>query len=248
MGSRKRDYSIFNRFEFERQPIGVKFLFKTPEEIKPLNKTLAFCEMFVAAQQGEPFYAGKDNHECAGTLPLGMADTEPFFASGMVGERLGVFEEARAGRRPYLVLPKLEKGTVNYVAFSPLAKLTFDPDVLIVTATLKQAEILMRAYSYRTAKMWSSRFTNVLGCAWLYIYPYLSGEVNYMVTGLCSGGMVARQILPEALALIAIPFDQLPAMMENLENMEWFPQEYAVGRDGADDYFRKITGELSQET
>ena len=246
MGSAQPDFEIFKKFEFERQPVGVKLLFEKPEGINHLNKTLAFCEMLPEAQKGDMFYATKENHECAGTFPLGMVDIEPFFASGLVGKKLGVFEDARAGKRPYFVLPRLERNTANYVAFSPLNKLSFDPDVLIVTANLRQAEILLRASSYRTGRLWTSKTTAVLGCAWLYVYPYISGELNYMVTGICSGGMTARRILPEGLVLISIPYDQIPAIIENLKNMEWVPPEYIMGRDGANEFFKKLTDEASR--
>jgi len=247
MNSNKIDFSILNKFKFEKQPVGVKFLFNKPKGINQINKTLAFCEMFIEAQTNEPFYTTKENHECAGTIPLGMVDVEPFFASGMVGEKLGVFEDARTGKRPYYVLPRLEKNTVNYVAFSALSQMSFDPDILIVTANLNQAEIILRASSYRTGQMWTSKTTAVLGCAWLYIHPYISGEMNYMVTGICSGGMTARKILPEGFVLISIPFDQLPGILDNLKNMQWIPPEYKVGRDGANEFFKNIVNEVIQD-
>jgi uncharacterized protein (DUF169 family) len=246
MGSSKIDFSVLNKFNFQKQPVGVKFMFNKPAGINHLNKTLAFCEMFIEAQNSEPFYVTKENHECAGTIPLGMVDVEPLFASGMVGEKLGVFEDARTGKRPYYVLPRFEKNTVNYVVFSSLSHLTFDPDILIVTANLNQAEIILRASSYRTGQMWTSKTTAVLGCAWLYIYPYISGEMNYMVTGICSGGMTARRILPEGLVLISIPFDQIPGILDNLKNMQWVPPEYKVSRDRANEFFNNIVKEMSQ--
>jgi uncharacterized protein (DUF169 family) len=54
---------------------------------------------------------------------------------------------------------------VNYVAFSPLDKLTFDPDVLIITARPAQAEIVLRAMTYSTGELYNSRTTPVMGCA-----------------------------------------------------------------------------------
>jgi uncharacterized protein (DUF169 family) len=39
------DLSIYSKFNFERPPVGVKFLFFKPEGIKQLDKTLAICEM-----------------------------------------------------------------------------------------------------------------------------------------------------------------------------------------------------------
>jgi hypothetical protein len=59
----KQDLSIFNKFNFEKPPVGVKFLFFRPEGMKQLSmdKNLSFCEMLKEAQQSKtPFYFG--NH------------------------------------------------------------------------------------------------------------------------------------------------------------------------------------------
>lgn len=240
------DLSIFNKFNFERKPVGVKFLLGKPDGIKKLDKTLAFCEMLPEAQKGSPFYATKEDFECVGPLVLGMEEGDPIFESGQVGPRLGIFKEARANRRIYPVIPRLTQGTVRYVVFSPLDKLSFEPDVLVVTANPSQAEILLRAHSYTTGKMWSCKGTPVIGCAWLFIYPYLSGELNFTVTGLGSG-MRARQVLPEGLILISIPYDLLPRMIENLQDMEWVLQDYVEGREAHRKRFEKLTEALRQE-
>ncbi len=246
MSSIQQDLSIFNKFNFERKPVGIKFLLSKPDGIEKLDKILAFCEMLREAQEGSPFYAVKEDFECVGPLILGMVDPDPIFESGQMGPRLGIFKEARANRRIYPVIPRLTKDTVNYVAFSPLDKLSFEPDVLVVTANPSQAEILLRANSYTTGKMWTAKGTPVIGCAWLFIYPYVSGELNFTVTGLGSG-MKARQVLPEGLILLSIPWDLLPSMIENLQDMEWVLPDYTEGRDAHNERFKRITEALRQE-
>ena len=67
--------------------------------------------------------------------------------------------------------------------------------------------------------------TNVLGCAWLYVYPYKTGEVNYITTGL-GWGMKARKAFPEGHQLISIPFDWLPIITQNLKEMPWIPPSF----------------------
>jgi uncharacterized protein (DUF169 family) len=238
MSSSQQDLSIFNKFNFEKPPVGVKFLPTKPKGIKRLNKILDFCEMLVEAQNGAPFYARKEDFTCVGPLLLGMVDGDPIFESGQVGPKLEVFKEARANRRIYQVIPRLASGTVNYVAFSPLDKLSFEPDVLVVTANTSQAEILLRAASYTSGKMWSSKGTPVIGCAWLYIYPYVSGELNFTVTGF-GFGMRARRLFPEGLLLISIPWDLLPSMVQNLQDMKWVPHSYTIGRE---EHKRKVKG------
>jgi uncharacterized protein (DUF169 family) len=49
------DLSVFNRFNFERRPVGIKYLPNKPECIKKTDKKLALCEMLSEGQKGRPF-------------------------------------------------------------------------------------------------------------------------------------------------------------------------------------------------
>jgi uncharacterized protein (DUF169 family) len=249
MSSIQRDLSVFNKFNFERKPVGVKYLLSKPDGIQMLDKNLDFCEMFKEAQEASPFYAVRENFGVCrvGPLLLGMTDPDPIKESGQMASKLGILKEARAGRRIYQYIPRLAKNSVNYVTFSSFDKLSFEPDVLIVTANPSQAEILLRAMSYTTGKIWSSKGTAVLECAWLYIYPYLSGELNFTVTGFGSG-MKARQILPDGLILVSIPYDLLPGIIENLRDMEWVLLSYTEGRDEHIKRQKRAGNALKQES
>lgn len=246
MHSTTLDYSILDKFNFERKPVGVKFLLNKPAGIKKLDKSFAFCEMLAEAQKGSAFYASQENFPCMGPFVLGMVDAEPIFASGQVGARDGLFKEARANRRIYHYIPKLGKGTVRYVSFSPLDKLTFEPDVLIITAQVNQAEILLRALCYSTGKMITTHTTPAMMCAWIYIYPFVSGELNYAISGL-GAGMKSRGVLPEGLMIISIPHDLLPMIVENLQEMEWVLPAYTLSEDEKRVYFQKAVDALRQE-
>jgi uncharacterized protein (DUF169 family) len=246
MSSRPQELSIFNKFKFERKPVGVKFLPAKPRGIKRLDKILDFCEMLVEAQQGSTFYVTKRNFTCVGPLILGMVDSDPVFESGRVGPKLEVFKHARANRKIYRFLPKLAKDTANYVAFSPLDKLSFEPDVLVVTADPSQAEIILRANSYTTGNMWSAKGTPVAACAWLYIYPYVSGEINFMMPGF-SFGMRSRRLFPEGVLLISIPRHLLPDIVKNLQDMKWVPHSYTIGREEHKKKARRIVEALRRE-
>lgn len=227
----KQDLSIFNKFKFEHPPVGVKFLFFRPEGIKQLDQRMAICEMIKEAQQsGAPFYFTRENEDCFGRMVLGMEETPTFAESGHIGLELDIFQEPRANTRLYQYITKLPKGTVNYVVFSPLDKLTFEPDLLILMATPRQAEIVLRAMSYSTGELWEPKGTPVLGCAWLFTYPYQSGKVNYTVTGLAFGSK-AKEVFPEGWILISIPYNWIPIITQNLQEMKWAPPSYTDGKE-----------------
>jgi uncharacterized protein (DUF169 family) len=237
--------AILEKFEFERPPVGVKFTAARPQGLERPGKVLDFCEMLAEAQAGRAFYATREDFTCIGPLLLGM-DEDPVFESGRVGPRLGAFKDERANRRIYQYLPRARKNSIKYVAFAPLDRLDFPPDLLIIMASVSQAEIIIRANGYATGESWTARGTPVAGCAWLYMHPYLTGEINFTVTGL-GFGMKARRIFPEGRFLITIPWDRLQGIIGNLAEMPWVPEAFTLGREGHKRNVRRIAEELEKE-
>ena len=237
----KRDLAILDKFDFDVQPVGVKFLAKQPDMVERLDENMALCEMLKRAQEGNAFFVDKENHTCeAGLYVLGQADAPEPYTSGEFGAGLKIFEDARSASRIYQYIPRIGKGLVNYVAFSPLSKLPFDPDVLILLSKTSQTEILLRAMSYRTGKMWLSKYSAAIGCAWIYVYPYLTGELNYTTAGL-GHGMKRRNLFPEGHQLISIPFDLLPSILQTLQDMPWVLPAYKP--DGME-FVKRLQNEL----
>jgi uncharacterized protein (DUF169 family) len=230
MSRKKRDYSIFEKFNFERKPIGVKFSLSKPEGIVQSDKSLAVCELFREAQTGKPFYVSQENIQCVEHV-IGMLEFPPIMYSGQLGPEFSMFKNPGANRRVYDYMPILPKESVKYITHFPIEKMSEDPDVLVITANTTQAEVLLRASSYSTGKMWSSKGSTCLACAWIYAYPYLSGELNFSISGL-GFSMKARRVLPEGMIIISVPWDMVPMLIENLEEMEWNPSWFELGREG----------------
>ncbi len=226
MNQGRSDLDILDRFKCPVKPVGVKYLTKPLQGIAELNTSVTLCEMLKSAFEGNAFFAGVKNHACdAGLYVLGQRELEEPYINGEFGAAMGVFQDERAAARLYQYVPRLAKGVTNYIAFSPLDRLSFDPDVLIILAETGEAEILLRAMSYKTGTMWHSRYSSAIGCAWLFIYPYLSGQINFITTGL-GFGMRRRKLFPEGRQFISIPFDQLPQMLQTLREMPWTPRPY----------------------
>ncbi|MBI5440850.1 MAG: DUF169 domain-containing protein [Deltaproteobacteria bacterium] len=226
MALTQQDFAVLEKLDLELEPVGVKYLVRAPEALPRLERKMALCEMLKKAQDGDAFYAGADDHTCeAGPYVLGLKEVEPPFVSGEFGAGLGVFKDARAAGRLYHYVPRIGPGVLNCVAFAPLKRLCFDPDVLIVLAAIPQAEILLRAMSYENGQMWLSRYSAAIGCSWLFAYPYLEGEINYFTTGF-GFGMRRRKLFPEGRQFLAIPFDRLPSLLQTLREMPWVPRPF----------------------
>ncbi|MFP3974658.1 MAG: DUF169 domain-containing protein [Dehalococcoidia bacterium] len=242
------DLSIYRKFNFDKPPVGVKFLRVRPEGIERLDKQMALCEMMNEAQQrGKPFYIDKDNEDCAGAMILGMVAPQPIPGGGELGVKWGIYEEARVNERLARESPKLPPGNISYVIFSPLEYINFQPDLFFILANTSQAEIVLRAMSYSTGELWSSKAISGGACAYIFAYPFLEGKVNYITTGLTLG-LKGRRVYPEGMLLFSIPYDWIPTITQNLEKMEW---ELPAYKDGSREKFlerrKGIFAELARE-
>ena len=220
MAAKKHDFSVLDKFDFERKPVGVKFQVQKPEGINKAGKPLNMCEMIKHAQEGNVFYIGEEDLVCVGIeqMILGMKDPEPLLVSGAFGGEEGLFKGDNACRAMYDVLPTLPKNSVRYAVFAPIDKMTFEPDEVIMMADITRAQTLLRCINYSTGMPFVSKSTPVVACAWIFIYPIVSGELNYFMTGL-GLGMQAMNMFPPGLFIITVPFQKIPIMLDNLQEM-----------------------------
>ncbi len=245
MSPNNPDYSILEKFEFEHKPVGVKYSLGKPEGIPPTDKLLALCELIKEAQNSQPFYLATENIQCGGQV-IGTQDYPPIMYSGQLGPMFSMFKTPGANRRIYDYVPHFGRDSVKYISCATTDQMNYDPDLLIFTTSVKQAEIILRASSFSDGKMWHSKGSTCLACAWIFAHPYLSGEMNYSISGL-GYSMKAREALQEGLIIITFPFDTISPLIENLNNMDWEPYWFNLGRDGFTKEVQKREKELTEK-
>jgi len=203
------------------ESVAIKFCYARPEGVPKAEETLSFCQFVKLCQDtGKTFCIDKDNDNCFGKMVLGMIPKQPFAASGQAGMDFGVFRTPAPNARIHNLTPTMVQGSVNYVLFSTVQNCDFEPDIVIVVAETEQADIVMRATSYISGDFWESRTSCVVSCGWTYVYPYLTGKVNFCVTGM-HHGMARRKVYPKGLHIIAIPYQKLDEVCTALKEMPW---------------------------
>jgi uncharacterized protein (DUF169 family) len=241
------DLSIFKKFNFKNQPVGVKFEYGRPKDIKELDEKHPLCEMFKVAQQKDhAFYFTKENENCVGRLIMGMETYPAYVQSGVLGPKYGIFKTTTANKKIYEYIPTFDKGTVNYVVFAKLDKISFEPDLLVTMGTPEQAEIILRSMSWSTGVPWEAKATSPLGCSWVYAYPIKSGKVNYSITGLAFG-MKAKHIFESGQVVISIPFNWISTITRNLNQMVWELPSYTEGREAFEKRELQLMAEFAEE-
>ena len=244
-------YSIFDELGLEFKPVGVKFSMTKPLDLPRLKKSLAMCEMLAECQQNGGFYATVEEHQCAvGPHILGQRPANAAMVSGMLGPHLGVYKDARANRNAYNMMHCFQPGSAPYTWFDTLDHISFDPDLIILLCDPDKAEIVLRAHGYNSGEPWTAFGTTIGGCACLYTYPYFTGKMNMMITGL-HHGMRARKTFPMGKIMLSIPFQKIPEIAENLKEMkekdQWDLPQYHWGKEEHLKYMASMGKKIAEE-
>jgi uncharacterized protein (DUF169 family) len=241
----KEDLALFEKLNFPQKPVTIALVLEPPAGVERLNEKLRVCDMVSRARQRNPFYTGSENHTCeAGWSVLGYGDPPQPFVSGVFAAELKGYKTPRAGSRPYHNNPKLKKGQTNYVVFSTLDKLTFEPDLLLLCTGGKSTLLVLRALVYSTGDVLESRVTLSMECSWYIAYPYITGKVNHFPGSVGYATHRAKTWEPDQVA-VCIPRDLIPHLMENLREMPWVGPFY--GPEGIE-FKRRLRQKLGLDT
>ena len=214
---------VFAKLNMPYEAVAVKFLRNRPEGYEQAEEKRQLCYFLKKAQEEQkPFYMTVDNEDCMGKVVMGMCPLEGNHASGQVGAGMGMFRTPAANARLYYEAPMMKLGTVNYVLFCPISQCTFSPDVVVCVADTESAGLILRATSYRSGDIWESKSSYVMSCSWTYVWPYVTGKVNHLFTGMHLG-LRLQKLYPAGLHIISIPYQKLDEVADSLIEMEWYP-------------------------
>ena len=238
------DFAILDKFEFKYAPVGFKFFNVAGDleglGLEQLEGKLAWCQMLLEAQKGQAFYATADNQYCEpGVFLSGHGELSPLAAGGRIGPPFDIYADERSNRRVYEHVTVLAAGSTYATGFSPVHKLSFDPDLLILGCdNMDQGERVLRATQWDTGDMIVSHMTYVMGCNWMFTYPFVSGNINTVWTGVCYG-MKMYRLYPAGMQIVSIPWHHLDRFLGNLREMPWS----CPGHTDEKDEFYKIAHE-----
>ncbi len=232
MTPRTTDFSALSKLAFEYEPVGVKFEYFRPQGIEALDTPLAMCEMPREAQKREaPFYMDRSNENCMGKGAMGMMGDEPSWAAaGLIGERMGIFRDASANRNCMTHYTVMHPGSVNYIVFSKLSVMDFEPDLVVFTGEIDTIGTIMRAMSYATGEVFESKATPVFQCSWMFSYPVTSNKVNYIPLG-TGHGTTARRCYQKNELICSVPRPWFPTILESLKEMPLVPEAWEMSRE-----------------
>ena len=200
-------------------PIAISFSTKAPKGVEQIKSEMRLCQMLDKVRfDSEIFYTTSDNHTCdGGSSSCGMKDLSERIKNGEFLLKMGLFGSERAARRFINSNPRIESGTVKVVTFSPLEKVTFEPDVIVQICSAKQGMIIAEAFAYESGKR-TLGMTGPPICSSIVAAPFLTGEVVYSFG---DHGARNNMRIKDEEVFVGIPAELLPCIVENLGKLNF---------------------------
>lgn len=212
---------LFAKLNLEACPVAVKFVPNVPEGYERNEDELMLCQYLKDVQQtGRSYYVDIAKKPCMGKCVLGAEPFDGYVQAGLIGWESGIFCSPAGNAHIYHEIETLRPGACNFVVFSPVTDCTFDPDLILFVAPTDEAFTIMRATSWVTGDPWESKSTVVLSCAWMFPYPYVTGKVNFLPTGMYYGQRISKIFEPGQL-IICVPYQKIDELVRGLDEMDW---------------------------
>lgn len=205
-----------------RSPVAIKlFLDKKdiPEVIPIIDEDLRHCEMVQKAVQGGVFYAtASEQQGCKGGAgAIGLIDLPNSIKTGEMYISLGKFSSLGAAKRTVDAIPKIDS-VMDAVAYAPLEKAPYEPDVVIIICNPLQAMQLSQAMLYTLGGRLEANFGGIQSiCADTTAGPFTTGKPN--ITLGCTGSRQFAKVQPDEI-IIGLNGENIMEFVEALEKRE----------------------------
>jgi uncharacterized protein (DUF169 family) len=200
-------------------PVAVK-LVKNPEEIpenyEKMGEKKRHCEFVQDARlKNITGYATSEEHLCKGGAGvMGLEDLPEMVASGGMYYKLGNFKTPEGAKETVEAIPKAEE---KYYAsiYAPLESATFEPDVVVLIITPKQALRISQAYLNAKGGRISSDYSGIQSLCADAVAAVKERGIPNMTLG-CNGSRKFAEIADEEV-IIGVPPKNLADMVEALK-------------------------------
>ena len=196
----------------EGSPVAVAILSQPPHGLREWRRKATPCVMLQSARRGIAFYCSGDSIFCGGKAHLGLGESpirnlESFLVRA---EKLAASDEAA-----HKILNAVKKRTPKlgkYLAFSPLEKATFAPNVILFVGTPLQVSRIIFLDAFETGVI-----DTVHGepfCSGTIATPITTGKIGVSfldMTCRLFGKYKAEEMV------VGVPAERLPRIVNSIE-------------------------------
>ncbi|HZK12183.1 MAG TPA: DUF169 domain-containing protein [Atribacterota bacterium] len=185
---------------------------------KDFGYHLSLCQAFaISRREGMPFAMLKEDMWCfEPVIGLGLAKVPQYFLEGH-NRFPGTARTLEAGKNWAQSLPNFELGKYEGIAFLPLSKTTFNPDLIILYCNPAQLTQIMIAINWIDGNDINCRLSGHAGCVYS-IVPTIQNN-QFKVSIPCMGDR-KRAMAQNDEIVFSSPIDKIKDLVAGLEALE----------------------------
>jgi uncharacterized protein (DUF169 family) len=206
-------------------PVAVKFL-RAGEEPPPksrrpladMQRHVTVCQGWaIARRYGWTTVLRAEDMKCPlGSLVAGFAMPNKFYEEGNLCA--GMYTaDAQAGARTEAAVEKFAPGEIDGIVFGPLARVEFDPEILIIYGNAAQVMRLVAAALYTHGGRINSSFAARMDCSDHLVVPLRTDQPQVILP--CNGDRIFAGAQDEEMAYTT-PWSKVGELVEGLEGTQ----------------------------
>jgi uncharacterized protein (DUF169 family) len=139
--------------ELNGSPVAVAISPDSSDGLEYLQQKVTVCMMIQIARNGAVFCSSGDSILCGGRANLGLGESPIQKLDEFLVHKERLFSSKAAARRLLDSIKKYAPDQGNYLAFSPLEKATFTPDVILFIGTPAQLSRIIFLDAFETGEI-----------------------------------------------------------------------------------------------
>jgi len=202
-------------------PVGVKISGekKIPEgyrsPVKIFGYRINICQgVNMARRYGWNMGFTQEDMACPLSIPIfGFCEDPDFVTRGEIIHP-DFTKTIEAGAKTQAAQPKAPIGSIGSILVGPLARVDFEPDIILVYGSPAQVIRLVQGALYLEGGAIESRFSGRCACAQEFIYPHLSQKCNVIVPA--QGERLFAMTADDEM-VFSIPRTKIDGVLEGIE-------------------------------
>jgi uncharacterized protein (DUF169 family) len=208
----QRFAKLIKALEFDGSPVAVAIIPELPVGMAPLQYRATACIMVQIARRGAAFYSSGKDILCGGRANLGMGQSPIRKLDDFLVRREKIFGTKAAADELIGSAIKKAPNQGKYLAFSPLEKASFTPDVVLFIGTPVQVSRIIFLNAFETGLIDTLHGEPL--CSGAIAAPITSGKIG--VSFLDMACRFFGRYKPEEM-VVGVPYHRLSHIVNNLD-------------------------------
>jgi uncharacterized protein (DUF169 family) len=198
--------------ELDGSPVAVAVMPEPPQDLKRWRRKATLCIMIQSARRGATFYCSGGSIVCGGRAHLGMAQSPVRDLEGFMVHREKLVASREAAHRLLDLTRERAPNLGSYLAFSPLEKAGFTPDVVLFVGTPLQIGRILFLDAFETGEIDTVHGEPL--CSGGIAVPITTGKIGISFLDIACRAF--GRYKAEEMA-VGVPYDRMPRIVASLE-------------------------------